>query len=263
MLLANMRVAEYIYKLANKEARKMPFIYRIHDIPNPEKIDELSIFLHALGYELKNTKGVVKAADINALLASVEGKPEENLIKTSAIRSMAKAVYSTKNIGHFGLAFKHYTHFTSPIRRYPDLMAHRLLRRHLDGSPISAKEAARNEMLAVQSSEREMEAVSAERDSVKFKQVEYMLDKVGQEFDAVISGVTKWGIFVEEKETKAEGLVSMSNLSGDYFDFDQSSYSVKGQRTKKSYRLGDEIRVKLINADLEERRLDFEVVQTK
>ena len=261
MLLANMRVAEYIYKLANKQARKMPFIYRIHDIPNPEKIDELSIFLHALGYDLKNTDGVVKANDINALLASVEGKPEENLIKTSTIRSMAKAVYSTQNIGHFGLAFKHYTHFTSPIRRYPDLMAHRLLRRHLDGSPISAKEASKNEMLAVQSSQREMEAVSAERDSIKFKQVEYMLDKVGQEFDAIISGVTKFGIFVEEKESKAEGLISMSNLSGDYYDFEPSTYSVKGQRTKKAFRLGDEIRVKLINADLEERRLDFEVVK--
>ncbi len=261
MLLANMRVAEYIYKLANKNHKKLPFIYRIHDIPNPEKIDELSIFLHALGYDLKNTQGVVKAADINALLASVEGKPEENLIKTSAIRSMAKAIYSTNNIGHFGLAFKHYTHFTSPIRRYPDLMAHRLLRRHLDGSPIAAKEASKNEMLAVQSSQREMEAVSAERDSIKFKQVEYMLDKVGQEFDAIISGVTKFGIFVEEKESKAEGLISMSNLSGDYYDFEPSTYSVKGQRTKKSFRLGDPIRVKLVNADLEERRLDFEVVK--
>jgi len=261
MLLANMRVAEYIYKLANKHAKKLPFIYRIHDIPNPEKIDELSIFLHALGYDLKNTQGVVKAADINALLASVEGKPEENLIKTSAIRSMAKAVYSTQNIGHFGLAFKHYTHFTSPIRRYPDLMAHRLLRRHLDGSAISAKEASRNEMLAVQSSQREMEAVSAERDSIKFKQVEFMLDKVGQEFEAIISGVTKFGIFVEEKESKAEGLISMSNLSGDYYDFEPSTYSVKGQRTKKAFRLGDSILVKLINADLEERRLDFEVVR--
>ena len=261
MLLANMRVAEHIYKLANKQAKKLPFIYRIHDIPNPEKIDELSIFLHALGYELKNTKGVVKASDINALLASVDGKPEENLIKTSAIRSMAKAVYSTQNIGHFGLAFKHYTHFTSPIRRYPDLMAHRLLRRHLDGSPISAKEASKNEMLAVQSSQREMEAVSAERDSIKFKQVEYMLDKVGQEFEAIISGVTKFGIFVEEKESKAEGLISMSNLSGDYYDFEPSTYSIKGQRTKKSFRLGDSIRVKLVSADLEERRLDFEVVK--
>lgn len=261
MLLANMRVAEYIYKLANKQAKKLPFIYRIHDIPNPEKIDELSIFLHALGYDLKNTQGVVKASDINALLASVEGKPEENLIKTSAIRSMAKAVYSTQNIGHFGLAFKHYTHFTSPIRRYPDLMAHRLLRRHLDGSPISAKEASKNETLAVQSSQREMEAVSAERDSIKFKQVEYMLDKVGNEFGAIISGVTKFGIFVEEKESKAEGLISMSNLVGDYYDFEPSTYSVKGQRTKKAFRLGDLVRVKLINADLEERRLDFEVVK--
>lgn len=260
MLLANMRVAEFIHKLSQNQKKDLAFVYRIHDLPDPDKIDELSIFLHALGYELKTNKGVVKSTDINTLLGELEGKPEESLIKTATIRSMAKAVYSTKNIGHFGLAFKYYTHFTSPIRRYPDLMAHRLLRKHLDHSPISGKEAATYELYSVKSSEREMEAVSAERDSIKFKQVEYMLDKVGQEFDAVISGVTQWGIFVEEKESKAEGLIPMAKLSGDYFEHNPATYEVIGQRTKKAFRLGDELRVKLVAADLEERRLDFELV---
>lgn len=261
MLLANMRVAEFIYKLSKDRKKDLAFVYRIHDLPDPERIEELSIFLRALGYELKTKKGLVQAKDINALLEELDGKPEENLIKVATIRSMAKAVYSTKNIGHFGLAFKYYTHFTSPIRRYPDLMAHRLLRKHLDSAPISAKEYARYEKLSIQSSEREMEAVSAERDSVKYKQVEFMLDKVGQEFDAVISGVTQWGIFVEEKESKAEGLIPMAKLSGDYFEHDQATYQVVGQRTKKAFRLGDEIHVKLVAADLDERRLDFELVK--
>lgn len=261
MLLANMRVAEYIYKLAKDKSKDLAFIYRIHDLPDPEKIEELSIFLRALGYELKTQKGIVESDDINKLLEEIEGSPEESLIKVATIRSMAKAVYSTKNIGHFGLAFKYYTHFTSPIRRYPDLMAHRMLRRHLDGSPISPKEHAKYEKLAIKCSQAEMEAVSAERDSIKFKQVEYMLDKVEQEFDAKISGVTDFGIFVEENESRAEGLIPLAKLSGDYFEHDRGSYHVKGQRSGNTYRLGDPVRVKLVAASLEERRLDFELVK--
>lgn len=261
MLLANQKVAKHITKLAEDRHKNLAFIYRIHDTPDPEKIEELSIFLHALGYELRTNKGVVKAKDINALLTEVDGKPEENLIKTSTIRSMAKAIYSTQNIGHFGLAFQYYTHFTSPIRRYPDLMAHRMLRKHLDNTPIGATEAAKYERLAIQCSQREMEAVSAERDSIKFKQVEYMADKVGQEFEAVISGVTDFGVFVEEKESKSEGLISMKALGGDYFEYDRAQYAVKGTRTGKAFRLGDTIRVKLVRADLEERKLDFEMVR--
>lgn len=261
MLLANRMVSEHIYKLCKSSGRNAAFVYRVHDTPDIDKIEELSIFLRALGYDLTTQKGVVKARDINRLLKEVEGTPEENLIKTATIRSMAKAVYTTKNIGHFGLAFKYYTHFTSPIRRYPDLMVHRLLRRHLDGSHISGKEMAKYEKLSIQSSERELTAVSAERDSIKFKQVEFMANKVGEEFDGVITGVADWGVYVEEKESKAEGMIKLSSLKSDYFMHEPSKYRVKGERTGKIYQLGDEVRVKLTRADTEERQLDFELLE--
>ncbi len=260
MLLANQRVATYVHKLCEDQSKDTAFIYRIHDVPNPDKIEELSIFLNALGYEFKTHKGVVSATDINKLLESIEGKPEANLIKTATIRSMAKAVYSTKNIGHFGLAFKFYTHFTSPIRRYPDLMAHRMLRRHLDGSTIGAKEMMKYEKLSIQSSEREMEAVKAERDSIKYKQVEYMLDKVGQEFDGIITGVADWGIYVAEKESMSEGMIKLASIKGDYYNHDASKYQVKGEKKGKAFALGDVIRVKLVRADLEERQIDFALI---
>jgi len=260
MLLANQKVSEYIYKLCKDKGRDAAFIYRIHDVPNPEKIEELSLFIHALGYEFETNKGQVHAKEINKLLKDIEGKPEENLIKTATIRSMAKAVYSTKNIGHFGLAFRYYTHFTSPIRRYPDLMAHRMLRRHLDGSMIGKQEMLRYEKLAIKSSQREIEAVKAERDSIKFKQVEYMLDKIGMEFFGVVTGVTDWGIYVEEKESKAEGMVRLGSLKGDYFVIDPGKYRIKGERTGTTYALGQEVRIRLTRADLEERQLDFELL---
>ncbi len=260
MLLANRRVAEFVYKHTKSQGRDAAFVYRVHDLPNPEKIEELALFLHALGYEFKAHKGIVSAEDINTLLKEVTGTPEENLIKTATIRSMAKAVYTTKNIGHFGLAFKYYTHFTSPIRRYPDLMAHRLLRRHLDGSLIRGKELARYEKLSVQSSESEMNAVTAERNSIKFKQVEYMQDKVGQEFDALVTGVTEWGIYVEDKVTRSEGMVRLSSIKGDYFTHEPAKYRVKGEKTGKTYTLGSEVRVRLTRADMDERVLDFELL---
>jgi ribonuclease R len=260
MLLCNKRVAEYVYNHTKKKGRDAAFIYRIHDVPNPEKIEDLAIFLHALGYEFKAHKGIVNASDINKLLKEIEGTTLENLIKTATIRSMAKAIYSTKNIGHFGLAFRYYTHFTSPIRRYPDLMAHRMLRKHLDGSMIGAQELAKYERLSIQSSEREMAAVAAERDSVKFKQVEFMQSKVGQIFEGTITGTTEWGIYVEEKESKAEGMVRLTNLKGDTFAHDPKKYHVKGERTGQSYALGDIVKVKLVRADMKERVLDFELV---
>ncbi len=260
MLLANQRVSEHIYNLSKDNGRDAAFIYRIHDVPNPEKIEELSLFIHALGYEFETNRGQVHAKEINKLLKEIEGKPEENLIKTATIRSMAKAIYSTKNIGHFGLAFKYYTHFTSPIRRYPDLMAHRMLRRHLDGSMIKAPEIQRYEKLAIKSSQREMEAVKAERDSIKFKQVEFMLDKVGTIFDGIITGVTDWGLYVEEKESKAEGMVRLASIKGDFFTVENGKYRVKGQKTGVTYALGGEAKVKLTRADLEMRQLDFEIL---
>lgn len=260
MLLANQQVATHIHNLSKAKGKDAAFIYRIHDLPNPDKIEELGIFLHALGYEFESKNGIVKATDINNLLKEVEGKPEENLIKTATIRSMAKAIYSTKNIGHFGLAFKFYTHFTSPIRRYPDLMAHRMLRRHLDGRGIDSKEMTKYEKLAIQSSEREMHAVKAERDSIKFKQVEYMMDKVGEEFTGVVTGVTDWGIYVEDKESKAEGMIKLGSLKGDYYVHEASKYRVKGEKTGRTFTLGQEIPVRLTRADVDERQLDFELV---
>lgn len=261
MLLANQSVATYIYKLSKNNGRDAAFVYRVHDVPDPERIEELALFIRALGYEFRVERGVVDARDINKLLKEIEGKPEETLIKTATIRSMAKAVYSTKNIGHFGLAFKYYTHFTSPIRRYPDLMAHRLLRRHLDGSVIKSSELAQFEKLSVQSSEREIEAVRAERDSIKFKQVEFMAPHVGQEFDGVISGVTDWGIYIEEKESRSEGMVKLASIRGDYYEHLPGAYAVKGQRTGQVYRLGDPVRFKVVRANLEDKQLDYEIVK--
>jgi len=262
MLLANMKVSEYIDKLCKDSGKETNFIYRIHDVPDPERIEELAIFIHALGYEF-NTKDGVDAKDINKLLKDIEGKPEENLLKVATIRSMAKAVYSTKNIGHFGLAFKHYTHFTSPIRRYPDLMAHRMLRKHLDGSMIGPKEIAKHERTAIHASEREMYAVRAERNSIKYKQVEYMVDKVGEEFDGIITGVTDWGIYVEEKNSKAEGMIRLGSLKGDFFKHEASKYRIKGDKTGDTYTLGQEIRIKLMRADLEEKQIDYALVKKK
>ena len=261
MLLANAQVATYIYDMAKHKGRDLAFIYRIHDVPNPDKIEELAIFIHALGYEFETNHGIVNARDINKLLKEVEGKPEENLIKTATIRSMAKAVYSTKNIGHFGLAFKFYTHFTSPIRRYPDLLAHRLLRLHLDNVNIKSSDSAQYEAMSIKSSARELEAVKAERDSIKFKQVEYMQRSIGKEFEAIITGVADWGIYVQEQDTLSEGMIKLSSMKSDFFTHEASKYRIKGQRTGKIYQLGDTIRVKLVRADTDERQLDFELAR--
>ncbi len=259
MLLANQQVATYIHKLCQEKKRDTAFIYRIHDVPNPERVEELGLFVRALGYSFETDNGIVEAKTLNQLMKDVEGTPEETLIKTATIRTMAKAVYSTKNIGHFGLAFAFYTHFTSPIRRYPDLLAHRLLRRHLDGEVISSKEIAKYEKLSIQSSEREAGAVSAERDSIKFKQVEYMANKVGETFDGVITGVADWGIYVQDTESQSEGMIRLANLTGDFFVHEKSKYRVKGEKTGKVFQLGDEIKVKLTRADVDERQLDFEL----
>ena len=259
MLLANEAVAEHISKLAGDG--KHAYIYRVHDTPDADRIENLSLFLRVLGYDLKtHAGGRVTGTDLNSLLAQVKGKPEEYLIKTATLRSMAKAVYATKNIGHFGLAFTHYTHFTSPIRRYPDLLVHRIVKHHAGGEPITETELDQFQELAIHSSEREVGAADAERDSVKMKQVEFLSGRIGEEFDAVISGVSDRGLYVEEKLTHSDGMLSIRALGNDYFDHDEKHYRLVGRRTKKAYQLGDPIRVKLIAARIPEKELDFALV---
>jgi ribonuclease R len=260
MLLANEHVAQFLSDVAKKAGLTNSVIYRTHDLPDAERIENLSQFLKVMGYTLENTAGHVKGTDINALLKQVEGKPEEYLIKTATLRSMAKAVYTTKNAGHFGLAFDFYTHFTSPIRRYPDLLIHRLLKHATNGEPFTASQVAELPELATHSSEREVGATEAERDSIKLKIVEFMSEKIGEEFDAVISGVSERGLFVELKETRAEGMIRIRELGDDYFVYDEKHYRIVGERTKVQYALGDPIRVKLVEARTLERELDFALV---
>ncbi|MFZ2523133.1 MAG: ribonuclease R [Minisyncoccia bacterium] len=263
MLLANRAVAKHIFMSQNQSLIKgKQSVYRIHDKPDKERITELATFLKALGFDLKNKDGEVTSKDINKLLKEVEGTPNEELIKTATIRSMAKAVYSTKNIGHFGLAFAYYTHFTSPIRRYPDLLVHRFLERELKGGKIEVNEYQKFESICLASSDLEKKASDAERASVKYKQVEYMLERVGQEFMGTITGVSEWGVYVEENETKCEGMIKLKDLGDDFWQLDEKNYSVKGQNSEKKYTLGDTIKFKVMNADLERRVLDYKLVNT-
>ncbi len=263
MLLANVAVAEHLAETSKKKGDRLSQIYRVHDAPDMDRIENLAQFLHALGYELKNQAGKVKGTDINALLSQVTGTPEEYLIKTASLRSMARAAYATKNIGHFGLAFDSYTHFTSPIRRYPDLITHRILKHYENGDELDREDMDHLEEMAIHCNEREISATEAERDSIKMKLVEFMADKIGQEFDAVISGVTERGMYVELTETHAEGMIRLSSIGDDYYTFDQARYRLIGNRLKKSYTLGDPVRVKLLAARIPERELDFTLSEKK
>lgn len=260
MLLANVAVAEELAERTKNTKLEAAAIYRIHDVPDAERIENLATFLKVMGYDLTTQGGKVKGSELNALLAKVKGKPEEYLIKMATLRSMAKAIYSTHNIGHYGLAFSHYTHFTSPIRRYPDLLVHRMLKHLIHDEKIPQKELDELQRLAVHSSEREVAATEAERDSIKMKQVEYLMGHIGEEFDAVISGVTDRGLYVELDETRADGMVRISAIGNDYFIYDEKRYRLVGERTKKEYTLGDRVRVKLIAARVAERELDFTLV---
>lgn len=258
MLLANEAVAKHLSKLTKNGGPHFASLYRIHDAPNTDRIENLGNLLRVMGYQLKTSgSGNITGAELNKLLEEVRGKPEEYLVKMATLRSMSKAVYATKNIGHFGLAFDFYTHFTSPIRRYPDLIIHRLIKSHAGGDLIAEKEMQEFDSLALHASEREVAASDAERDSIKMKQVEFLTDKVGQEFDAVISGVTERGLYVEEQTTHADGMIRINDVGDDYFEYDEKHYQLLGRRTRKSYRLGDPIRVKLTAARIPEKELDF------
>lgn len=257
MLSANVAVAKHLTNVSKKKGIRNGVIYRIHEKPDADRIENLSMFLHVLGYELPTHGGSVKGTDLNNLLEKVKGTPEEYLIKMTTLRSMSKAIYSTKNIGHFGLAFSHYTHFTSPIRRYPDLLIHRILKYYTHEKTMPKDELSSLEALSEHCSEREVSATHAERDSIKMKQVEFLVEHIGETFDAVISGVTDYGIYVEEKTTHADGMIRIRDLGEDYFEHDQKHYRIVGRRTKKQFMLGDPIRVKLTGARVAERELDF------
>ena len=257
MLLANRTVAESIGNV--KGGNPKTFVYRVHDEPDPERMENLQNFVAKFGYKLKATGDPVDMAkSMNKMLSEVKGKKEQELIETISIRSMQKACYTTENIGHYGLAFKFYTHFTSPIRRYPDLMVHRLLTRYLGGGRSVSQ--PKYEEYCEHCSGREQLAEQAERASIKYKQVEYMADRMGQVFDAVISGVTEWGIYAEIIENKCEGMIPIRSLGGDYFEFDEKNYCLIGQRTRKRYRLGDHVKVKVARCNLEKKQMDYELV---
>ncbi len=262
MLLANREVAKYVYdSIKKKGGRDTGAIYRIHDVPDKDKITNLASFVKALGYELRTKGGVVSANDLNHLLDQIEGTPHESLIRTATIRSMQKAVYSTRNIGHFGLAFPFYTHFTSPIRRYPDLLVHRVLAKHLNDEPFGDRDAAAFQKIAESSTEREINASEAERASKKLKQVEYMSSHIGQTFTGTISGVTNWGFYVEEKETKCEGMINIRSIGNDYYLFNEKTYSIVGEKTKEKFTLGDKVSFKVMGADLDKKTLDYALVR--
>ena len=257
MLLANRKVAEFIGKKGEKQVVKT-FVYRVHDTPNPEKLENFTQFLGRLGYKIKLNSKKSLADSFNKLFNDIKGTGTETMIESIAIRTMSKAYYSTHNIGHYGLAFPFYTHFTSPIRRYPDLMVHRLLFDYMNGAPTVTKEEY--EPRCEHASEMERRAVDAERMSVKLKQAEYMLDKIGQQFDALISGVSKWGIFAEIVGTKCEGMIRLRDMEDDYYYLDEENYQIIGQKFGSIYKLGAKVRIRVKRIDLARKQMDYELV---
>lgn len=266
MLLSNRSVAKYIYDTEKKlnNGREGHLMYRVHNVPDVDKLKDLSEFLKVLGYKLEIKKdGGVSPYQLNDLLDSVKDKPEEDLVSSATIKTMSKALYSTENEGHFGLSFEYYTHFTSPIRRYPDLIVHRILERLLKNEKITSEEMVYFKKSAEQSSKQEAAAQDAERQSVRYKQVEFMMNHIGEEFNGIISGVAKFGLFVTIEDTGASGMVHISNLGEDYYTYDQKNYCITGDRTKNKFTLGDQVRVKILEANLDEKQLQLKLISKK
>jgi ribonuclease R len=257
MLLANRKVAEFIAKKGGGK-QKYTFVYRSHDTPNLENLNNFATFASRFGYKInmKSDKDIAKS--LNYLMEDVEGKKEQNILTQLAIRSMAKAIYTTKKTSHYGLAFDHYTHFTSPIRRYPDVMVHRLLALYLDGG--KSANAEEYELASSHSSAMEKRAADAERASIKYKQAEYLEDNVGNIYTGIISGVTEWGMYVEIIENKCEGMIRLRDITDDFYVLDEKNYCIVGQRKNKKYQLGDEVQVKVKKVDLSKRQIDFSLI---
>ena len=258
MLLANRKVAEFITK-KQKGEKKLTFVYRVHDSPNMETLNTFANFASRFGYKVNTKSDKEIAKSLNSLMADVEGKKEQNILTSLAIRSMAKAIYTTKKTSHYGLAFEYYTHFTSPIRRYPDVMAHRLLQTYLDGG--KSADAEFYEVASAHSSAMEKRAAEAERASIKYKQAEYLENNIGEVYKGIISGVTEWGMYVEIEENKCEGMIRLRDISDDFYVLDEKNYCIVGQRKKKKYQLGDEVMIRVKKVDLAKRQIDFSLMQ--
>ncbi len=263
MILANIAVATYLSKEIKRINRGLS-IYRVHGLPKKVAMDELLFLLRALGHDIEMKGENITSKELNAVLETTRNKPEESLVKTVALRSMAKAVYSTTNIGHYGLALENYTHFTSPIRRYADILVHRILDKHLHGKSLNNNDVAIYHAMAVKLSQREVDAAEAERSSISYKHVEYMLERHKNDpseiFDGIISGITNWGIFVEEAETKASGMIKFKDMTDDFYVFEKQNYSVVGNENKKRYSIGDKVRIKILGGDLVRKTLDFHLL---